>query len=167
MGTYVRMEPPLQLVLQSGSSATITHATSPVMSLTQSGNGGGLTIDNDGTGDGIYINQDGVPATGALNIDMASTGRAIRIISNAAGGGELILVQDQNAGSSKAVCYISNAGTGPVLQLVSTTSGLLLPNLTSAQKNAITPADGTIVYDTDLDKLCVRCAGGWQTVTSA
>ncbi len=37
---------------------------------------------------------------------------------------------------------------------------------TTAEKTALTADEGTIIYDTDLDKLCVKTAGGWQTVTS-
>lgn len=40
-------------------------------------------------------------------------------------------------------------------------------NVTTAQKNAITGASyGLIVFDTDLNKLCVYTSTGWQTVTS-
>lgn len=39
--------------------------------------------------------------------------------------------------------------------------------MTTAQKNAITsPAAGLMVYDTDLNKLCVYTTT-WQTITSA
>lgn len=55
-----------------------------------------------------------------------------------------------------------------ILEARSTTKGFLPPVMTTAQKNAISsPATGLIVFDTDLGKLCVRTAGGWQTITSA
>ena len=42
-----------------------------------------------------------------------------------------------------------------------------LPNVTTTQKNAITPvAAGMLVYDTTLAKMCVFTTA-WQTVTSA
>lgn len=54
------------------------------------------------------------------------------------------------------------------LQLDSTTKGFLPPRMTTAQKNAIaTPAAGLIIYDTTLNKLCVRTAAAWETITSA
>jgi len=43
----------------------------------------------------------------------------------------------------------------------------IAPNVTTAQKNAITGAsEGLVVFDTDLQKLCVNTSTGWQTITS-
>jgi hypothetical protein len=45
--------------------------------------------------------------------------------------------------------------------------GRLVPqNVTTAEKVALTVDVGTLVFDTTLDKLCVKTAAGWQTVTS-
>jgi hypothetical protein len=53
------------------------------------------------------------------------------------------------------------------LQVDSTTKGFLPPRMTTAEKNAIvTPAAGLMVYDTTLNKLCVRTAAAWETITS-
>jgi len=57
------------------------------------------------------------------------------------------------------------AGTGTMLDVQSTTAGVRFPNMTTTQKNAITPALGTVIYDTTLNKLCVY-VGSWQTITS-
>ena len=55
-----------------------------------------------------------------------------------------------------------------MLEVVSTTQGLLFPRMTTTQKNAIaSPAAGLVVYDTTLNKLCVRTASAWETLTSA
>jgi hypothetical protein len=41
-------------------------------------------------------------------------------------------------------------------------------NVTTTQKNAIVnPGVGRIVFDTDLDKLCVYTSGGWETISSS
>jgi len=67
---------------------------------------------------------------------------------------------------------IQNAGTHTedttaMLNVVSTTKGFLPPRMTTTQKNAIaTPSAGLIVYDTTLNKLCVRTASAWETITS-
>ena len=54
-----------------------------------------------------------------------------------------------------------------VLQADSTTKGFLPPRMTTTQKNAIaSPAAGLVVYDTTLNKLCVRTASAWETITS-
>lgn len=54
-----------------------------------------------------------------------------------------------------------------VMEVTSTTQGFLPPRMTTTQKNAIaTPAAGLVVYDTTLNKLCVRTASAWETITS-
>ncbi|MEO6721440.1 MAG: hypothetical protein ABIN67_13815 [Ferruginibacter sp.] len=51
--------------------------------------------------------------------------------------------------------------------VLSTTKGALLPRMTTTQKNAIaSPADGLIVYDTTLSKLCVYEASAWKQITT-
>lgn len=53
------------------------------------------------------------------------------------------------------------------LAVNSTTQGFLPPRMTTAQINAIaSPADGLMVYNTTLNKLCVREAGAWKQVTT-
>ena len=39
-------------------------------------------------------------------------------------------------------------------------------NVTTAEKNALTPSAGWVVFDTTLGKLCVYNGSAWQTVTS-
>lgn len=62
---------------------------------------------------------------------------------------------------------VTSANASALLQVDSTTQGVLFPRMTTTQKNAISsPAVGLIVYDTTLNKLCVY-TGAWQTITSA
>jgi len=57
--------------------------------------------------------------------------------------------------------------TSAILDVVSTTKGVLFPRMTTTQKNAIaTPAAGLVVYDTTLAKLCVYTTA-WETITSS
>jgi hypothetical protein len=52
-------------------------------------------------------------------------------------------------------------GSG-VLEISSTTQGVLFPRMTTTQRNAITtPADGLVIYNTTDNKLQVRAAGVW------
>jgi hypothetical protein len=53
-----------------------------------------------------------------------------------------------------------------ILDVQSTTKGVRFPNMTTAQKTAITPSAGTVVFDTTLAKLCVYSGAAWQTITS-
>jgi len=61
----------------------------------------------------------------------------------------------------------TSPSTSALLDVTSTTKGFLPPRMTTTQINAIgTPAAGLIVYDTTLNKLCVRTAAAWETITS-
>lgn len=54
-----------------------------------------------------------------------------------------------------------------LLEINSTTLGLLPPRMTAAQRNTIaTPANGLIVFDTDSAALMLRSAGGWRRLTT-
>lgn len=53
-----------------------------------------------------------------------------------------------------------------ILDVQSTTKGVRFPNMTTTQKNAITPSAGTVIFDTTLSKLCVYSGAAWQTITS-
>jgi hypothetical protein len=61
--------------------------------------------------------------------------------------------------------------TGPnanaILDLTSTTRAFMPPRMTTTQKNAVaSPTAGMVVYDSTLNKLCVRGASAWETITS-
>lgn len=45
-------------------------------------------------------------------------------------------------------------------------TSLKLVPITTVEKVALTDIEGRLVYDSDLGKLCVGTAGGWETVTS-
>ena len=59
----------------------------------------------------------------------------------------------------------STPNASSILELTSTTKGFLPPRMTTAQKTAI-GVNGLVVFDTDLDKLCVYTGSAWETVTS-
>jgi hypothetical protein len=60
----------------------------------------------------------------------------------------------------------ATAAATALLDVQSTTKGVRFPNMTTTQKNAITPSAGTVIFDTTLAKLCVYSGAAWQTVTS-
>jgi len=84
-----------------------------------------------------------------VNSDLQTTGEAMRIDS-----------------SGNLLVGTTSAGTGAIVDVQSTTKGVRFPNMTTTQKNAITPAAGTVVFDTTLAKLCVYSGSAWQTITS-
>lgn len=46
-------------------------------------------------------------------------------------------------------------------------SSLKLTPMTTLEKEALTDVAGMVVYDSDLDKLCVNNGAAWETITSA
>ncbi len=79
--------------------------------------------------------------------------------------GRVFLCQDQ--GQGVVVGNDVSPDASAFFQAASTTRGALLPRMTTTQKNAISsPAEGLIVYDTTLHKLCVRAAAAWEVITS-
>lgn len=46
-------------------------------------------------------------------------------------------------------------------------TAIRLTPITTVAKDAMTDIEGLLVFDGDLDKLCVGTAGGWETVTSS
>jgi hypothetical protein len=79
-------------------------------------------------------------------------------------------VTDSGFGNTKFIVTDGAVGSidpSAVSEVTSTTRGFLPPRMTTAQKNAIAaPAHGLLVYDTTLQKLCVRGAASWETITS-
>lgn len=69
-------------------------------------------------------------------------------------------------GSGNVGIGTSSPDAAAILDVQSTTKGVRFPNMTTTQKNAITPAAGTVVFDTTLAKLCVYSGAAWQTITS-
>ena len=62
---------------------------------------------------------------------------------------------------------IATPAASAKLDITSTTKGVLFPRMTTTQKNAISsPAEGLVLYDTDLKKLCVYTGSAWETITS-
>ena len=117
---------------------------------------------NNGTPDDTYISSD--------------TAQRFRILSGV--GYQWQLAVSGTAGSAISYNTImtldlaGNLGIGAspaataILDVQSTTKGVRFPNMTSTQKNAITPSAGTVVFDTTLSKLCVYSGAAWQTITS-
>lgn len=55
--------------------------------------------------------------------------------------------------------------TSAILELSSTSKGFLPPRMTTAQKNALsTPAEGLMIYDTDLKRPCFYNGTTWVTL---
>jgi hypothetical protein len=79
----------------------------------------------------------------------------------------LILTKTNSFAQNNIGIGTTTPNTSAVLDVNSTTRGLLPPRMTAAQRNAIaSPANGLLVYDTDSASLMVRSAGVWRKLNS-
>jgi len=146
-----------------GSSLRITKATKNVLIGTTTD--AGFKLDVNGTARTGVLTCGNINPSGTTNvsgmtiyqgtIDTSSSYDLRLIVPTAAKG--VVVSQDYS--------FLSSASA--LLEVKSTTKGILFPRMTTTQKNAIaSPAAGLVVYDTTLGKLCVRGAAAWETITS-
>jgi hypothetical protein len=118
------------------------------------------------------VRDDGVATFSSAVSGGSFTGILRSDFLNTSNNAYTVLQTNPANGNGKFYQFVSvGTSSDPVasaaLDVVSTTKGFLPPRMTTAQKNAIAaPASGLMVYDTDLNKLCVRGAANWETITS-
>jgi hypothetical protein len=178
-------------IFQSSGLQTIQTSTGNLTIATGGGNGNILLMPN-GTGKvgigtttpegsgltvasgGILVSLDPGANRKALALYSTSTSAVISSVyvgSESYGSLELLTSSfvrlTIEAGGNVGIGTGSPAASS-LLDITSTTKGFLPPRMTTTQKNAIaSPAAGLVIYDTTLNKLCVRVAAAWQTITSA
>ncbi len=96
----------------------------------------------------------------------AGTGNLLRIYNTSASNTEkpkVIVSYDGRTSIDDDSAGVANSSA--LLQLNSTTKGLLLPRMTAAQRTSITsPANGLLVFDTDSNSLFQRAGSNWQNL---
>jgi hypothetical protein len=108
---------------------------------------------------GAYYNNSGANS-------MVGGGFRVPLICNP-DGTVIIAGASSNAINGNVLVGTTTDVASSKLTIESTTQGFLPPRMTTTQKNAIaSPAVGLVVYDTTLNKLCVRGASAWETITS-
>lgn len=158
-------------VTGSGSNAIFLGATSSLIRWSN-----GAFFSNTGmysqVNDQQYMTFDGTNVQVRLhigasngNIGIGTTSPQARLDVRAQGAlSTNIAFRVRNSADTANLIQVNGAGG---IEINSTTQGVLLPRMTSTQKNAIaTPVAGLVVYDTTLNKLCVRTASAWETITS-
>jgi hypothetical protein len=96
--------------------------------------------------------------------------------TNFAHSGHFYVGDFKNTSDTGNILELNHNGTGKiwnvkqnnvVVSQMNSDGSVYFANKTTAQKNAIpAPHVGLMVFDTDLQKLCVRTSGGWQTISS-
>lgn len=101
-------------------------------------------------------------ANGGTGVATLTSGYLMKGAGTSAVAASVIYDDGSNIGIGTAT-----PAAGTILDVQSTTKGVRFPNMTTAQKNAMTGAAGAVVFDTTLGKLCVYSGSAWQTITSA
>jgi hypothetical protein len=155
---------PFQLFSETGQlKIGFSTITAPTAQLTIRGTGTtsattSLLVQNSAGTETFKVQDDGSVSLGGLTMKNTEILGNPYFSGTAYGPNFLI----QNSGAAQF--GVSGAATASaILEASSTTRGFLPPRMTTTQKNAIaTPAAGLVVYDTDLNKLCVYTTA-WET----
>lgn len=125
---------------------------------------GNVTINQAATDAGFRLDVNGTTRlNGNTSIGGAAAGARLDVRAQGALSTD-IAFRVRNSADSANLFDVNGAGG---VSINSTTQGFLPPRMTTTQKNAIaSPAEGLIVYDSTLGKLCVRTAAAWETITS-
>lgn len=117
---------------------------------------------NDGTKSGI-INTEDFAVSGSTPVDLYIYAGKETVLNNQA---NMFLAWDGSSARGNINIGGSSNDASALVNIQSTTKGFLPPRMTTTQKNAIsTPANGLVVFDTTLNKLCVYTTA-WETITS-
>ena len=121
-------------------------------------------------GSGTNISGSNLYLVGGLGTGTGSTGDVVIRGANTGSTGTTIATELDRV-TFKADGRVGFGTPTPdntsIVDVTSTTQGFLFPRMTTTQKNAITsPAEGLIVYDLTLHKLCVYTGATWETITS-
>jgi hypothetical protein len=151
------------IISQAETGIDLTTTTGGI-SLTA--NAGAITA----TGDGQIIltsQAEAITLQADLDVNLTSTTTNINIDAQA---GSVFI----NAVSAMTLNANDGVGVGTlapnanaILDVVSTTKAFMPPRMTTTERNAIAlPTAGMVVYDSTLNKLCVRTASAWERITS-
>jgi hypothetical protein len=104
-------------------------------------------------------------AAGNTRIQIRNRTGTVKYSLESAGGATSYLANDASA---HIVIGGTTANANAILDIQSTTQAVMLPRMTTTQKNAVaSPTLGMMVFDTTLGKLSVYGSGAtWETVTS-
>jgi hypothetical protein len=113
-------------------------------------------------------------STGLFAQNVGIPGAKLEVVGNTTGSGLSLNVKDSAGVSILAVKDAGSVGirnsspnASAALDVTSTTAGVLIPRMTTAQYNAITsPATGLLIYCTDNNKFYYYDGAQWVTMVS-
>jgi hypothetical protein len=164
---------------QSDGSTYIGAQTAPSAKLQIKGSGStsattSLLVQNSVGSNTFRIRDDGTMLTGgSINVRsqndnggfiLTRAGQNISITSNVYGNNTSSSVNVNSYGVIiQRDITLSDSNQSAILEINSTTQGVLFPRMTTTQKNAIaSPAAGLVVYDSTTNKLCCYNGSTWN-----
>ena len=118
----------------------------------------------------VFIGWNAVPLLGSQTNQIVIGASAVGAGSNTVTLGNTSITTTRLRGAVQGGSFVKDGGTAAQYLMADGTTTTAIKStymMTSAQKNAIsTPALGLIVFDTTLNKLCVRGLTNWETITS-
>lgn len=121
----------------------------------------------------FYDNASGIEVASAIRLNNTTYSRLWSLgadaykffINNTTDNTRLLNID--NGGSISIGNGTTSAAASSILDITSTTKGVLLSRMTTTEKNAISsPEEGLIVYDLTLHKLCIYTGSAFETITS-
>lgn len=113
---------------------------------------------------GSMVKIDGASFTNALSVvggGATSATFGLKIHNSTGTNNALIVADDGNVGIGTA-----SMGASSILEITSTSKGVVFPRMTTTQRNSIaSPVNGMVIYNTTLAKLNVYTTA-WETVNS-
>lgn len=161
------------------------------LTIQQDGTGRGLVVDQNGNAIALDIDSEatsydaygircttgqgavaglflyGSDANGHTSLARNPTGESNLFYRNLAGastGGPLVRIRQDNTGDDETALEILQDGTGPALDLISTTGGFILPRMTTTQRDALTAVNGMLIYNSTLNKFQGYENGAWVSL---
>jgi hypothetical protein len=106
-----------------------------------------------------FVSRDLLPRNGGINL-----GGPDHVFNNLHVTGFKVVSSQAALGVAEGTAIATTA----LLELKSTTKGLLLPRMTGTQRDAISsPPAGLVIFNTTTNKVNVRGASAWEAVTSS
>lgn len=145
--------------IASGAGNTSANSRVSIQSSTSSGNFGAFPSDYSQAWRQDRFSVFSSSDASGLNIEAANSGQDIRFFSGSAGGTPHMTIEDGgNVGIGT-----SSPATSAKLDIDSTSGALLIPRMSTTQRNALTATNGMIIYNTSTNAFNFRENGSWVT----
>lgn len=169
-GTSVTADLNGTITIVAGTNITVSGDNSAkTITINSTGGSGSLNVNTITLGDNVSgdVSLEAATANGSLSL-VASAGNRLTIRDDATStlqsGTEFQVISDQiriNNSSTGSATIKSQTNSNALSGLIIDTTFIRLPNRTTTERNAVTAANGMVIYNTTDNKLQVYANGAW------